>query len=185
MNKYRFIQKNYIVWLMVLTIATAVSVQTYAALPPHARHTECNVVPTGDGQNTATADAADEDDAAAGHGGHHGGGHHHSGGHYHGGHSHHSYHSPRGHYHHYAEHYHHYHHHYHTYHDTWWWGTDYAGWSVIFDVLGLIPIFLFSALGVVFGIIGMNRGHRRQLATAGLIIGIVEIVALAALIAIL
>ncbi len=171
--------KNSLVWLTVIIIALAASVHTYAALPPRARHATANPVPAGDGQSLAVTNAADEDDAPGGHGGHHGGGHHssgHHGGGHHGGHSHHSYHSPHGH-HHYATHYHHYHHHYHSYHGD----SDYATWSIIFDVLGLIPIGIFSLLGVIFGIAGIVQGKRRRLARTGMIIGILEIVALVVL----
>ncbi len=119
-----------------------------------------------------------------GHGGGHSHGHSHSSGHhYHSGsHTHHS--SSHG--HHYSSHYHHYYHHYshaariHNPQDT-----DYASTSIFFDVLGLIPIYVFSVIGIICGLIGMAQGRRPRLARAGVIIGIAEVVILTAVLLIM
>jgi hypothetical protein len=105
-----------------------------------------------------------------GHGGH---SHHSHHSHHSGGHSHHSY--GREHTHHYSGHYHYYHEHHLAYHSRGY-GVNYAGWSIFFDILGIIPIGIFSLLGVIYGALGIRQNIHRRLARTGEMIGIIELI---------
>ncbi len=131
-------------------------------------------------EGTSLEASHDDEASSYGKGGHsHSGGHSHahsSGHHSHvGAHGHHSF----SHGHHYSSHYHHYYHHYsHTARIHNPQDTDYASTSIFFDILGLIPIYVFSVIGIICGFIGMIQGRRPRLARAGVIIGVAEVVIL-------
>ena len=123
-----------------------------------------------------TSSDAFNDAEAISHGkGGHGHGHSHSSGHhyYAGSHSHHSTYHGR----HYSSHYHNLYYNYsHAARSHYPRETDWAATSIFFDVLGLIPIYVFSVIGIISGLIGMAQGRRPTLSRAGVIIGIAEVV---------
>jgi len=62
-----------------------------------------------------------------------------------------------------------------------YWNIDWAVTSIVYDVLGLIPVFIPSIVGIVCGFKAVNSGRRVGLGRAGIYIGFAEIAAISVL----